>query len=69
MLKPWAIDGKSGDYQYPKGEVYYQTRGVVVEPLYVEKGGGHWYIEENGKLLEVGQPNPFNGYCYRQDGQ
>ncbi len=70
MFKPWQIDGKSGRIQYPQGEVVYQTRGVVVEPVYVANNGdsaNDYYIEDNGKLLPAPQ-NPFNGYCYRQDG-
>ena len=71
MFKPWNIAGKSGNIVYPKGEVIYQTRGVVVQPLYVTNDGNSphdFYIEEGGKLLPAPQ-NPFNGYCYRQDGQ
>ena len=70
MLKPWSIGGMSGDIQYPRGEVVYQTRGVVVQPIYVTGDGGKcsdYFIEENGKLLSAPR-NPFNGYCYRQDG-
>ena len=70
MLKPWNLDGKSGNIQYPAGEVVYQTRGVVVQPVYVVNDGdrnGDYYIEEDGKLLPAPR-NPFNGYCYRQDG-
>jgi hypothetical protein len=70
MLKPWSIDGKSGDIQYPHGEVVYQTRGVVVQPIYVTGTGNRaddYYIEEDGKLLPAPM-NCFNGYCYRQDG-
>lgn len=65
MLKPWNLDGKSGDYQYPLGEVVTRTMGIVVQPIYVS--GGKHYIEVDGKLQEAPQ-NPFNGYCYRQDG-
>ncbi len=66
MLQPWQIDGKSGKIQYPQGEVVYQTKGVVIEPVYVTDDGKH-HIEDNGKLLPAPM-NPFNGYCYRQDG-
>ncbi len=34
MLKPWKIDGKQGDYQYPKVEIVYQTKDIVIIPLY-----------------------------------
>lgn len=66
MLKNWEIDGKKGHVWYPEGEVVYQTKGVVIEPIY-ETEDGERFIEENGKLLPV-LTNPFNGYCYRQDG-
>jgi len=68
MLKEWSIDGK-------QGEVVYQTptKGtIVIEPIYqtgsLMDNNPRYYIEENGKLLEV-LKNPFNGYCYRQDGK
>ncbi|MFA6662521.1 MAG: hypothetical protein WCS56_05765 [Bacilli bacterium] len=69
MLKKWDINGKQGEIWYPKGEVVYQhpKGNIVIEPLY-KSYDGKWYIEENGKLLEV-LKNPFNGYCYRQDGR
>ena len=72
MLKEWSIDGKQGEIWYPEGEVIYQTKqkdgsNVVIEPIY-ESYDKKRYIEENGKLLEV-TTNPFNGYCYRQDGK
>lgn len=70
MLKDWSLDGRSGRIYYPKGEVVYQTRGIVVQPVYVTGDGAKssdYFIEENGKLLPAPR-NPFNGYCYRQDG-
>lgn len=73
MRKDWSIDGKKGKIMWPEGEVVYQTRGVVVEPIYEEDNGkgfnpGTRYIQlEDGSLREV-TTNPFNGYCYRQDG-
>ena len=70
MYKDWAIDGKRGRIYYPAGEVVYQTRGVVIQPIYVTGTGNRaddYYIEEDGKLLPAPR-NPFNGYCYRQDG-
>jgi len=70
MLKDWKIDGKSGRIYYPAGEVVYQTRGVVIQPIYVTGDGSRntdYYIEEGGKLIAAPK-NPFNGYCYRQDG-
>lgn len=67
MLQKWSYDGKSGEIVFPKGEVVYQTKGVVIEPLYRDFNG-KWYIQNSdGKLQEV-LYNPFNGYCYRQDG-
>jgi hypothetical protein len=66
MLQSWNKDGKQGTITYPKGEVVYQTKGVVIEPLY-QSNDNKWYIEDNGKLQEV-MYNGFNGYCYRQDG-
>jgi hypothetical protein len=72
MLKTWNIDGKQGKIQYPEGEVVYQTptKGtIVIEPIYqIGDNNPKYYIEDNGKLLEV-LKNPFNGYCYRQDGK
>ena len=75
MLKEWNIDGKQGEIWYPEGEVVYQTptKGtIVIEPIYqtgsLMDNNPKYYIEENGKLLEV-LKNPFNGYCYRQDGK
>lgn len=67
MLLKWEKDGKKGEIVYPKGEVVYQTEGVKIEPIYVDYDG-NYYIEENGKLLKV-LMNPYNGYCYRQDGK
>lgn len=70
MLKKWNIDGKQGEIWYPEGEIVYQTpkKGtVVIQPLY-KSYDNKWYIEEDGELLEV-LKNPFNGYCYRQDGK
>jgi len=70
MYKDWAIDGKRGRIYYPKGEVVYQTRGIVVQPVYVTGNGDRssdYYIEEGGKLIPAPK-NPFNGFCYRQDG-
>ena len=66
MLKPWKLDGYEGDIQYPEGEVVTQTQGVVVMPIYVGYHGVY-FIEVDGKLQKVVK-NPFNGYCYRQDG-
>jgi hypothetical protein len=66
MYKPWKIENKHGDIQYPEGEVVYQTRGVVIEPLYVTEDN-KWYILTEDGLQEV-LYNGFNGYCYRQDG-
>jgi len=66
MFEPWNIGGKSGNIQYQKGEVVYQTRGVVIEPIYEELDGTR-YIWTGGELQKV-TSNPFNGYCYRQDG-
>jgi hypothetical protein len=72
MKKDWSIDDKSGEFCFPNGEVVYQTKGVVTEPIYVVgypfESGAEYYIENDGKLLQIGSPNPFNGYCYRQDG-
>ena len=34
MLNPGKIDGKQGDYQYPKVEIVYQTKDIVIIPLY-----------------------------------
>lgn len=70
MYQPWKIGDKEGNIQYPKGEVVYQTKGIVIEPIY-ETLDGQRYIfdeEDGGKLLWV-LTNPFNGYCYRQDGK
>jgi hypothetical protein len=67
MLKKWSKEGKQGEIWYPKGEVVYQTKGVVIEPIYVTHDN-KYYIEDNDKLLEV-LYNGFNGYCYRQDGK
>jgi hypothetical protein len=67
MLKYWSIDGKEGNIIYLKGEVVYQTRGILFEPIY-ETETGERYILDNGKLLKV-TTNPYNGYCYRQDGK
>ena len=67
MYKSWSIDGKNGKVQFSEGEIVYQTKGIVKEPLF-QTEDNKWYIEENGKLLEV-MYNPFNGYCYRQDGK
>jgi hypothetical protein len=67
MYQPWNIDGKSGNIQYPKGEVVCQNpKRVEVRPVYVTSDE-KYYIEENGKLIDAPM-NPFNGYCYRQDG-
>lgn len=66
MIQPWSKDGKSGNVVFPKGEVVYQTKGVVIEPLYVTPDE-KYYIEVEGKLQQV-LFNGFNGYCYRQDG-
>lgn len=100
MYQEWAIEGKKGNIVSPKGEVVYQTKGVVIEPIYQTEDGkryildleeniveidgeqyikldGRKFIEDNGqkyaavtsgRLLEV-TTNPFNGYCYRQDGK
>ncbi|HBE80345.1 MAG TPA: hypothetical protein DDW65_21565 [Firmicutes bacterium] len=68
MYEPWQKDGKSGNIQFPKGEVVYQQpKGTIkVEPIYVDNAG-KYYIEVDGRLQEA-LMNPFNGYCYRQDG-
>jgi len=56
------------EVRWTKGEVIYQTKGVVVEPIY--KDGDKYYIkDESGNYLDIGQMNPFNGYFYRQDGK
>lgn len=66
MFEPWSIAGKNGNIQYQKGEVVYQTRGVVVEAIYEDLGGKRYILDDN-ELQEV-TTNPWNGYCYRQDG-
>jgi hypothetical protein len=66
MYQSWNKSGKSGNVLFPRGEVVYQTKGIVIEPIY-EDFNGTRYIEDNGRLLSV-TTNPFNGYCYRQDG-
>lgn len=66
MFEPWSIAGKNGNIQFSKGEVVYQTRGVVVETIYQDLNGIR-YIWADDELQEV-TTNPFNGYCYRQDG-
>ncbi|KLU62306.1 hypothetical protein CEB3_c13500 [Peptococcaceae bacterium CEB3] len=75
MLQHWEIAGKKGNIAYPKGEVVYQTKGpnggkgVVIEPIYETPDGTRFIQDaETGELLEV-LTNPFNGYCYRQDGK
>ena len=68
MIQPWKIGDKSGNISYPKGEVVYQHEpNVRVEPIYETLDGKRYIHTENG-LQEV-TTNPFNGYCYRQDGQ
>lgn len=68
MLQNWEMDGKKGNVVFPKGEVVYHTKGVVIEPIYQSKDGKRYIKDTDGKLLEV-LTNPFNGYCYRQDGK
>lgn len=100
MYQEWSIDGKKGNVVFPKGEVVYQKKGVVIEPLYKADDGKYYILDTaeefkeidgeryikvdgrkiievdgqrfisvtSGKLLEVFL-NPYNGYCYRQDGK
>jgi hypothetical protein len=69
MYQEWQKDGKRGNVVFPEGEVIYQKpKGkIVIEPIYQDYQGKR-YIEVRGKLQEV-TTNPFNGYCYRQDGE
>lgn len=104
MIQEWQIGDKKGNVIFPKGEVVYQTKGVVIEPIYRDYDGkdyilpspvdGDDVIENNGRKylavdgrkftelagvrvliqsqadkLDWTYTNPFNGYCYRQDGQ
>ena len=66
MFEPWSIAGKTGNIQYQQGEVVYQTRGVVIEAIYEDHNRTR-YILVDGELQQV-TTNPWNGYCYRQDG-
>ena len=66
MYMPWEKDGKKGNIQWPKGEVVTQTQGVVTMNI-LQDEEGNCYIDVNGRLQACPQ-NPFNGYCYRQDG-
>lgn len=50
MLQKWEKDGKSGNVVFPKGEVVYQTRGVVIEPVY-KTDDDRYYIEETEENL------------------
>jgi hypothetical protein len=70
MRRDWNIDGKKGNVWFPKGEVVYQhPKGrVVIEPIYQTEDGKRYIEVSPGKLQEV-LTNPFNGYCYRQDGE
>ena len=61
-------DGIRIQHIYQKGEVVYQHKTHVrIEPVYPGENGEH-YIEIDGHLSASPQ-NPFNGYCYRQDGE
>lgn len=57
------------ELRWSKGEVIYQTKGVVIEPIYTDNGKYYIKDEQTGNYLDIGQMNPFNGYFYRQDGK
>ena len=70
MYIPWNIGGKQGNIQYPEGQVVYQNpKGAVkIEAIY-ETLDGKRYIQVSDNELQEVLTNPFNGYCYRQDGK
>jgi len=53
VLQNWEIGGKSGHVVFPKGEVVYQTKGVVIEPVYVDEDRKHYIFDGEEKLVEV----------------
>jgi hypothetical protein len=53
MLQDWRIQGKHGSVIFPQGEVVYQTKGVVIEPVYISDDGRYYIVDTDEKFIEI----------------